>query len=274
MKETLNGFAKFLYTLLKSDRDVTIGVGGFTGEGKSCFSTALAKEYSKVSKTDWNFNYLTWSRKELFTWIDGKNKNDKGGQVPEYTCLLPDELFTMFYKRNWYEEQQKDSIAILNMCRDRHLLLIGNIPNFWDLDGGFQSRVRFYVYISQRGKAWVFEQENNPFSSDNWNVNENKKIFRKAKKPYKCPNYVCEIEFPDWSKEEKEEYYSIRNEKRLEAIDVNKSDKVERYSKIKAQRDILIKMLLIKDKEITQKALGELLDLDKSTISYIVNGLR
>ncbi len=75
------------------------------------------------------------------------------------------------------------------MCRDRHLLIGGNIPNFWDLDTAFNSRIRFYVYIPNRGVAWVFEQENNPFSNDVWNRSKNEKGFRKYKNPYLLPNF-------------------------------------------------------------------------------------
>ena len=168
--ETIEGFAKLIHEVVQSDRDVNCGVAGFTGEGKSTFSTLLQKEYAKVSGTHWDFDRMTWSRKELIEWIDGKKKSKKDpktglreGQLPEYSAILPDELFGMFYRRKWFEEDQIDAIATFNMCRDRHLFLCGNVPNFWELDGGFINRIRFYVYVPQRGIAWVFTQENNPF---------------------------------------------------------------------------------------------------------------
>lgn len=202
--ETMDDFAQTIYDILLSDRDVNIGCGGFTGEGKTTFSSHLQKKYAKKANNKWTFKNMTWSRKELITWIDGERKSEKNkdtglrkGQLPEYTAVLPDELFAMFYRRNWHDEGQIDAIATFNMCRDRHLFLCGNIPNFWELDTGFTSRIRFYVYIPKRGIAWVFEQENNPFCVDNWNARENKKTFRKYGNPYKCPNFLFEIHFDD-----------------------------------------------------------------------------
>jgi len=274
---TLKDFANIIHTLLRSDRDVNVGVGGFTGEGKSAFSTLLQKEYSKISGTHWDFSRMTWSRKELMQWIDGKKNKNSGkreGQLPEYSAILPDELFAMFYRRNWFNEEQIDAISTFNMCRDRHIFLCGNIPNFWELDTGFTSRIRFYVYIPKRGIAWVFQQENNPFCNDNWNARENKKIFRKKKNPYSIPNFIGEIYYPDWTPEEKEEYYTIRNKKRLTAIDSNKSAKVERYANIKRQRDELIRLVYCLKDNLTLGDVADVVGMSKESIRLIKEGLR
>lgn len=278
--ENLKTFAELIHKLLKSDRDVNVAVGGFTGEGKSCFSTKLQTEYSNVSNTAWDFSRMTWSRRELMEWIDGDKTKPRmrnglrPGQLPEFSAILPDELFAMFYRRNWYEEEQIDAIATFNMCRDRHLFLCGNIPNFWELDTGFTSRIRFYVYIPERGVAWIFEQENNPFCGDNWNATENKKLFRKYKNPYKCPNFICEIHFPDWTPEEKEQYYEIRNMKRLQAIDQNKTEKKERYGALKQQRDELIKMVFKLDPALTNQDIADLTGMSAEAIRLIKLDLR
>lgn len=296
--ETMESFAKTIHLMLRSDRDVNVGVGGFTGEGKTTFSTYLQKTYAEISGTYWGFDRMTWSRKELLRWIDGDKETQKG-QLPEYSSILPDELFAMFYRRNWYDEEQIDAIATFNMCRDRHLFMCGNIPNFWDLDTGFTSRIRFYVYVPSRGVAWVFEQENNPFCNDKWNATENKKRFRKKKNPYNIPNFVCEIHFPDWDPVEKEEYLEIRNKKRVKAIDENKTEKAERYGVVKQQRDSGFKFLFnynqqvvdaVKkiecatcrssleeqelDKAFTNKAIADVAGLSSDTIRMIRLGLR
>ena len=207
----------------------------------STFATQLLRDYSQVSKTYWEMDRTTWSRKEMMRWIDGDGEKKKG-QLPEYSAILADELFNMFYRRKWFDDDQIEAIATFNMCRDRHLLIAGNVPDFWDLDTGFVKRVRFYIYITERGKAWVFQQENNPFTKDPWNVTENKKIFRKHKNPYNVPNFICEIPFDDWTPEEKRDYYGIRNIKRVEALKEAKEQKKEKYTDIKLQRDNAINM--------------------------------
>lgn len=221
---TITEFAFMIHKLLRSDRDVNLGCSGMTGEGKSTFTTILQKEYSRIAGVDWSFNNMTWDRDEMMKWIDGEGES-KEGQKPEYTAILPDELFHMFYRRNWHDSGQINSIATFNMCRDRHLFLAGNVPNFWKLDTAFVERIRFYAYVPRRGVAWVFEQENNPFATDQWNQDLNRKQFRKEGKPYNCPNFLFEIHFSDWDEEEKKEYYKIRNEKRVKALNKESNDK-------------------------------------------------
>lgn len=237
-------FAVMLNDLLRTDRDSNLGGSGYTGEGKSTFLTHVMDEYGKVSGVPWSFQDMTWSRKELLDWIDGPNRKI------EFSAINVDELFLLFYKRNWYDEGQIDAIATLNMCRDRHLLIGGNIPNFWDLDGAFTSRIRFFFYVPTRGIAWVFEQDNNPFSQDQWNKTRNRKIFEKDKNPYMISNFVFEIKFPDWSPKQKDEYYRIRNRKRVLAIKENKKTDEESYRRIKVQRDKLIKYIMMNQDQL------------------------
>jgi hypothetical protein len=259
-------FASLIYDTGKSDRDNLVAVSGFTGEGKSTFSTKLQKAYSKISGTEWSFDRMTWSREELMGWIDGPNR------LPEYSAILPDELFLMFYRRNWYEEDQIKSIATFNMCRDRHIFLCGNVPSFWDLDAGFTKRVRYYVYIPYRGIAWVHTQENNPFILDPWNISENKKLFRKNKNPYQLKNFVCEIRFDDWGEEEKKEYLKIRNAKRLAAVEEYSETKNKgvKYSKVKNQRNSLIRWAY-QTYKVPQKTFVEITGLSHNLISDICN---
>ena len=288
--KNLKAFAELLHRLLNSDRDLNIATAGACGEGKSTFSIQLLKEYNALSLGAWCLDQTTWSRKELLTWIDGDSSNGemvdgvRPGQLPEFAGILLDELFLLFYRRNWFDEGQIDAIGTLNMCRDRHLLIAGNIPNFWDLDGAYTSRIRFYVYVPWRGTAWIFEQDNNPFSTDKWNTALNRKIFNQYKAPYKCPNFVSEITYPDLSIQEKEKYIELRNNKRVGAV-VGDSDKKERYSKIKMQRDSLISMIFDthdrlrkespnKISKLSFKDVSDVIDISAEAIRLIYNGER
>lgn len=277
---TVTEFATVIHKLLRSDRDVNLGIGGMTGEGKSTFATSLQKEYARVSNTSWDFSRMTWDREELLTWIDGKpdTKEDRStglreGQLPEYSAILPDELLPLFYKRNWFDDDQIDAVSTFNMCRDRHLFVAGNIPSFWDLDSSFIKRIRFYAYVPERGRVWIFEQENNPFAEDPWNRSENKKIFRKKRNPYYCPNFLFEIHYDDWTPSEKDEYLKIRNTKRLQATKRGGKNN-EKYKDIKEQRNKLILLIYDINPKMTDKKLAELSGIGKSLIGMIRNGER
>lgn len=262
--ESLRQIALMILDILRSDRDVLSAAAGFTGEGKSCFLFQLLKEYAKLSNTYFGMDRLTWSRKELMRWIDGDAKGVrdvktglKPGQVPEYSCLFPDELWLLYYKRNWFQESQIESLATLNMFRDRHLFVCGGVPLFWDLDGAFLSRVRFYFYIPKRGVCWMFEQENNPFSGDPWNRNQNKIFFRKMGNPFALPNFVCEIHYEDWTDREKAAYYAVRNEKRVKAVDDAKMQQRDKYQVIRWQRDQALRIALQSRLDLFMKLPGK-----------------
>lgn len=275
---TLDQFAKQIFQLLQSDRDVNLGAGGFTGEGKSSFTTQLDMSFGKASGKEWTFNLMTWSRSELLTWINGKKDSKvktnglREGQMPEYTAILCDEFFHMFYRRNWFDHEQIDAISTFNMCRDRHLFVSGNVPDFWDLDSAFTKRIRFYAYVPTRGIAWIFEQENNPFSKDPWNASENKKLFRKHGHPYKCSNFLYEVHFPDWTPEDKLEYYKIRNEKRLLASATRKPE--DTFKRIKEQRDTLIKLRMDEIPKTTYNKMASLLHMSQEGVRKARLGIK
>ncbi|KKM79309.1 hypothetical protein LCGC14_1351280 [marine sediment metagenome] len=274
--ESIESFAKTIYKIAKSNRDVTLGCSGFTGEGKSVFCIKLQQVYANISKTKWSFDHLTWDRDELMKWIEGDINNK--GQKPEYSALLPDELISMFYRRNWYEDKQKNAIELFNKCRDRHLFIAGCVPNFWHLDPAFSSRMRFYVYIPRgRARAWVFEQEDNPFSDDLWNKSENQRLFRKNKRnPYRIPNFICEINYPNLNGKEDKEYNEIRRTKRVFTENQNKIDNTQKYRQIKIQRDIMIRKVFDLDPKTKSTEMSKLMNgaLSDSAIRLIRDGDR
>lgn len=258
-------FANLIKKLLRSDRDVNMAVGGFTGVGKSTFSAQVQMSYAEQSGTEWDFDRMTWDRDELMKWIDGEG-DSKEGQLPEYSAILADELFLLFFSRNWYDREQIDSISVFNMCRDRHLFIAGNVPNFWEIDGAFRERMRFYAYIPERGLAWVFEQERNPFSKDPWNVRENQRKFRRYGHPYKCPNFAFEVRFDDFSPDQKSRYLDIRNKKRVKAVD---DKKLKRDSKKMTKKEVVLGRAILALSESMGMAVSnvseKVLFIDRST---------
>jgi len=273
--EDIKEVAVLLKDALYSDRDAVIAVGGMTGEGKSVCMIQLSKHFETLMKRKFTFDCMTWDREELLEWIDGAKdgkKNKYGGRKPEYEVSIADELISMFYKRNWYEDDQKGAIELFNKCRDRHQLVLGAVPNFWDLDSGMLTRFRFYIYIPYRGVAWVFQQENNPFASDQWNITENRKSFRKHKNPYRCPNFSFEFRYNDLEPSEKKAYYKVRNTKRKNTELQSKKKDVVKYSKIKGQRDECIRMAY-ETGAYTYKQISERAEIAVGLVSDVCNGV-
>ncbi len=256
---SIEQFAKIIARILKTDRWTFIVCDGEMGEGKSCITSQLAGEIAKETKTPFNYNdNMTYTRKELKTWIDG----DENGQhqKPEYSSILADEIISMFFKRNWYDAEQIDGVELLNKCRDRHLCVIGNIPNFWDLDSTIYPITTFWIHVHERGRAWVYKKDRNPFAKDKWHIKVNEKAFAKGG-AYGVRGLVCEIIFPDWPEKEKAEYYAVRNTKRIRTEGQRQTEKIDRHRKLKYQRDQLIKHILIVDPNTTYTQLAKLTGL-------------
>lgn len=252
MIETIQSFAKVISKVQKTDRWILIGVDGEMGEGKSCFADQLSQQVAKNNNRPFTYeSNMTYSRKELKTWIDGGSKGK--GRIKPLSVILADELISMFFKRNWYDSDQIDGIELLNKCRDRHLCITGNIPNFWDLDSAFIGIVTFYIHIHERGRAWVFQKDRNPFAIDKWHRKDNLKIYKKKKNPYSCHGYVCEIQFSDWTTKQRELYYTVRNDKRKHTE--GQRAKQEKYKDIKQQRDELIRLSFTINPKMTNKDL-------------------
>lgn len=267
MADNTKQFARIIGKILKTDRWVLIVCTGEMGEGKSCFTSLLGEDVSQETHTPFSYaDNMTFSRKELKQWIDG----DKEGkhQKKEYSVILADELISMFFKRNWYDADQIDGIELMNKCRDRHLCVMGNVPNFWDLDSALYSIITFWVHIKERGVAWVFQKDANPFATDKWHRNDNEKKFRKKGHPYLCKNFLCEIEYSDWSPEKKEEYYAVRNTKRVNTEGQRRKE--ERYGDVKKVRDELIRFAFTQNEKMTNKDLHDVIpDLSTEAIRLI-----
>lgn len=262
-------FAETIAKILKKDRWVFLVCDGEMGEGKSCFVTQLAREVAKITQTSFNYkDNLTFLRSELKTMIDGdeKGKNQKA----EHSSIVADELISLFFKRNWFDSEQIDGIELLNKCRDRHLFVCGNIPNFWDLDSAIYSSIVFRVRIHERGRAWIFSKSRNPFTPDTWFKKENQKIFTKKKNPYTCHGFVGELVFGDWNEKDKKEYYDVRNLKRKNTE--GQRQKPEKYRDVKEQRNNLIIALKNNLPDITAKEIADIAEIDRSYVARIING--
>lgn len=253
--------------IVESDREAVIVVDGFKGEGKSALMNFTAVAVANHLGTPFTLHdNMTWLRSELKQWIDPGEK-----QKQELSAVIADELISMFYGREWFDAEQNDAIKLLNMCRDRHLAIFGAVPNFWELDKNFRNLVRFWIHIDTRSVAWMFEQTKNPGSRDKWCQRNIEKTYDKYGKPNRAKNFVCSITWPDWTPEQKKDYYAVRAIKRIGVEDQRK--KPETYKKIKDQRNSMIRYMA-NHKIVKIKQLAEIVGLTASETSRIANGMR
>lgn len=136
-------------------------------------------------------------------------------------CIFSDEMINVAYKRDFYQEGQKDLLKAFDMYRDSRNIFIGCIPKFIDLDVKIQKICKLRLSVIRRGVALVQMQLPSIYSNDPWDVRNNQRIESKwALKGTKNPRYgqltTCRgiLYFGDLTPKQREEYDNIKFEKR------------------------------------------------------------
>jgi len=256
----LDEFAKIVNKHLKSDRDVFVCITGFTGEGKSTFAIELAQAHAKIRKKTYSLNkQMTWDREELLQMIDGENK------LKQYDEVIHDELFLAGYNRKWQDAEQIEFIQTLNTYRDRHLLFIGCIPVFKQLDPAVRTRVRFWVHIFKRGIAVIRLQEPNSCTDDVWNLRDEATLERTKQLLKYSRNSPMVCYYDDLDDDTKKEYLELRNTKRIEAIHKTKEKSIGGNSKAYSAFNKLA-MHIKKKYKYSNRQLAIISDVDRASI--------
>ena len=136
-------------------------------------------------------------------------------------CIMSDEMINVAYKRDFYQEQQKDLLKGFDMYRDSRNVFVGCIPKFIDLDVKIQKVCKLRLSVIRRGVALVQMQLPSIYSNDPWDVRNNQKTESKwALKGTRNPRYsqltTCKgiLYFGDLTPKQREEYDAIKTEKR------------------------------------------------------------
>lgn len=242
----------------KQNRDCVVVISGETGVGKSTLGYQLLKKYLRL-KPDVNIEHIfekhfVYTRASLVE----KIKTFKKGSI-----IVIDEAINALFRRDFMKGKQKELIKLLNMCRDRNLVLIFNIPNFWDLDTTIRDfRIRLWIYVDERGMAYVFAPDRNPFVKDPWHTKENEKKLRKWRDgihPKISPNYVVDLTFDNFSPGHELIYEMVRDRKKKSAeVDEEEEEK----------KSIITKR--VKSNIIWTYIMGLLRELPRETINQII----
>lgn len=211
---TISKFIDLIVDIQDSDRDAVIVVSGKTGIGKSVLMWLIMRALAERRKFLFNpVRTLVYSREDFKEQLE---------QVPDGSGLAADEAVGIFYNRDYHDDEQIALLKDLDRMRDRHLVMLLLIPHSFHIDKHIRdARARYWIHIDMRygqGKdgyahCTILQPEENPFNPDPWNVNENKKLWRKGK-IHLSINYVGEMIFKDIPVEEYALYKKIKHLKR------------------------------------------------------------
>lgn len=147
----------------KNEFDVIQFWSGARGNGKSTGAFKFCSRWDCFKP----WRDIVYSRNDVMKFMESRIN----------MVILDDEAVRTGYKRNFYEEDQKKLIAIVNMYRDNYNIYNGCIPNFYDLDKDLRNLCTIHIHVIGRGMAVVhLPKKDKLYSNDPWDVVYNSKI--------------------------------------------------------------------------------------------------
>lgn len=197
--------------------DCFLVIEGNRGLGKSTLAWHLAygvrremkrrgvDGYKFIAKRD-----LLYKRDEVIHFFKARKKTGIG-----------DEMINVSFNRDFYEEDQKDLIKIINMNRDHNNFFEACVPQFQTLDSQIKNLCKIRISVIRRGLAIIQTPNRSIYGRDKWDQQVNEKIERKwMENKVKNPKYTQLttfrgfLRFPALTEKQEERYQTIKDEKR------------------------------------------------------------
>ena len=263
---SINDLIDIAKTRQNNKFDMIIAVSGARGNSKSSF---LFKFFSRI-KGFRPWKHQIYSRKDVMKLLEGSKKG----------CIFDDEAIRTGYKRNFFDQDQKLLIQMLNMYRDNFNIYGLAVPNFYNLDKDLRDLIKIHIHMVERGLGVVHvPNEGSLYSEDKWDIKQNKRIEDSwAKARMKNPNYSPKynrlttfrgyLKFTDLTEKQRVLYEDVKVTKRKAVYE----EEMKQDDDGGGLYDRLLKR--IKEGEITNKALQEIClanGLKHSAVSSLLN---
>ena len=197
--------------------DVFMVIEGRRGLGKSTLGYKLMKLVKREMKNrgvnGYNFiprRDLLYERKEVLQFF---HKWQHSG--------MADEMINVTFNRDFYNEDQKDVIKMINMNRDHNNFFIACVPQFKNLDSQIKNLASMKITVVRRGVAIIHMPNKTVYSSDIWDERVNEKIERAwltggIKNPQyaRLTTYRGFVKFPKLTDKQEAIYQKIKDDKR------------------------------------------------------------
>jgi len=252
---------------------MTIAVTGEEGIGKSSMAIQLARRIGK--RKDGQFTFCL-SRNVLFS-PSFENVQEAIKSLPKYAPIILDEAIKVLYKLRWHDKIQILLNQFFAICRQENKIAILCIPRFTDLNEYFRNhRVKIWIHVIDRGKAFVFVKDRNPFVKDCWHFQEMQKKMEKhnfnalsyrskLKLIKKNKSFVGIIQFCNLPIPMQERYKKLKALKKYDENSeetMNKADLQALYRK----RWVTSMLYLFKWGMLSKVKLAELFGVSRSTV--------
>lgn len=248
----IDGFLKKkldnIRTLIARNWDALVIIDGKEGSGKSTLGQTIGY-------------YLTDTELTVNNFCAGANDAiEKLRDMPDKSLLIIDEGSLLFSSREALRAEQIQIIKILNVIRQKNMILIIIAPSFFDLNkyiSVHRSRFLLHVYTGsdlKRGRVAYFGEK------------KKAKLYEIGKKNFNSYNkpkadFICS--FTDFNPLG-HEYDAVKKKSLMESLTTEKKVKPEDVKK-----ELLTKIILNNEKvgfKLTQKQLSELFGVSDRTI--------
>ena len=197
--------------------DVFMVIEGNRGLGKSTLAFKLMKLVKQEMKNRKLEGYkfsprrdLLYSRREVLKFFHDRCRSG-----------VADEMVNVSFSRDFYNEEQKDLIKMINMNRDHCNFFIACIPTFKNLDTQIKGLTSMRITVVRRGIAIVQTPNKTIYSPDKWDETINEKIERDwlrkgVQKPHysKLTTFRGFLRFYKLSEKQELIYQTIKDKKR------------------------------------------------------------
>jgi len=135
------------YQVNQHDMDHFIVVTGREGSGKSTFAIQMACALDP----NWNLDKLLYEPSQLVNLVKTSKKGD---------CLILDEGNLFLFSRESMSSDNRLMVKLFALMRQKNLILIINVPNFFTLDSYIRDhRTDTLCYSFRRGQARIYVRE-------------------------------------------------------------------------------------------------------------------
>lgn len=224
-KWTVHRLCRLIEKMLSNRFDCIVVIEGNRGLGKSTLGYLIVKGVKQIIVTDdygrQQIKKLNFKPKEdiLYTRSEIiKSFNDRW-----YDKFMADEMINVSFNRDFYNENQKRLIKIMNMNRDHCNLFVACVPQFQTIDNQIKNLCKIRIVIRQRGIAEIHTKNRTVYTADRWDTDYNEKIERSwikngmfKPKPTKLSTFRGILTFRDLRPDERSEYEEIKRQKRNE----------------------------------------------------------
>ncbi len=239
--------AETIQTSIENKFDFIVVIDGRRGLGKSTLGikTALRFPAFKMAK------HILFKSEEIM---------DALGKLMNHTLVL-DEMINVTHNRDFFAEDQKKLIKMLNMYRDSGNIILCCVPNFAHLDNQFRDLTKMRIHIERRGLGVIHTPNQSAYAKDKWDMAINEKIEarwmrRGIYKPNykKLTTYRGMIHFNKLTDNQQEAYDKIKFVKRNQVMMANEPEKENPYERI---YNLIRQGLIEKDKmRVTAMTMG------------------